>query len=85
MILKGQKAHLAVAPNTQVRSRVGYPRGIEASEVSCPLSMALCFPSTICLLLPEHSVCGGIGVQRSCGPGEASDQYPKAMYGAHSR
>lgn len=85
MILKGQKAHLAVAPSTQVRSGVGYPRGIEASEVSCPLSMAPCFASTVCFLPPERSVCGVTGVQRGRGPGEASDQCPKAMHGAHSR
>lgn len=83
MILKGQKTQLAVVPGTQVEW-VGYPVGIEASEAS-PLSMALCLSSTACFLPAECSVYGGTGVQRGCGHGEAGDQCPKAMHGAHSR
>lgn len=84
MILKGQKTQLAVVPGTQVEW-VGYPEGIEASETSYPLSMALGLPSMACLLLPECFLCGGTGVQRGCGHGEAGDQCSKAMHGAHSR
>lgn len=84
MILKGQKTHMAVVPGTQVRSGLGTPEG-QRPQKPVTLSAWPYAPPTVCLLPPECSVCGGTGVQRGCGPGEAGDQCPKAMHGARSR